>query len=356
MKGIINIFVAVSFFPFSVFLKSLKSKKNIFQRILGILISIFVALPLWLVVLYIVIRLILIQLSFPVSPFQIKGDSMLPSLKNNEIVLTYPGKTMFKQYSPQRGDIVVFMDSKTLHNGSEADYVKRVIAVSGDTLRFDDGDVYLNGKQLNEPYVLTADSTWLPKVICETVKIPNGYVFLMGDNRVYSSDSRAFGFVAVKDIVSYLPLSAQEKYKMIWATTDKSTEFNNNDFIKSINERRKILNVPQLTENNLIDKAAEKRINIIFQSNDLSYTATKSGMTTGAELSNVGFNTYGKYLDLYLLDTHLNTQKLVNYFMENKNLKNYILNKDYSQIGIASNNGSLDNCGADIKYFILFGK
>ena len=192
-------------------MKSVKSKKNIFLKTVGVFISVFVLLPIWLLMILTTTVIIATHAGSPTSPFDITGNSMLPTLANGRMLWTYPVKSWFKVYQPQRGDIVIVMNAKTLHNGIESDYIKRIIAVSGDELKIENGNVYLNGLLLDEPYLATKSSTWLPdNKSSEDIIIPNGYVFLMGDNRVASNDSRSIGLIAVKDIISYFPLSAQK--------------------------------------------------------------------------------------------------------------------------------------------------
>ena len=122
----------------------------------------------------------------------VDGESMQYMLMDKDrLILT----SFF--YEPKRGDIVV------INRYTQEPLVKRVIAVGGDTLRItDDGRVILNGEELDEPYL---DVTTPQNGMTEEVTVPAGHVFVMGDNRHNSHDSRAneegLRFVDVRDIM-----------------------------------------------------------------------------------------------------------------------------------------------------------
>lgn len=129
-------------------------------------------------------------------PHKIKGQSMEPNFPDAEYLLTEKVTYYFKK--PVRGDVVVFTPPV-----SETDeYIKRVIALPGETVMVSEGKVYVNDKLLVEPYldssVYTFDEGFLGEGVPFTV--PEGKYFVMGDNREHSSDSRAFGPVEFKKI------------------------------------------------------------------------------------------------------------------------------------------------------------
>lgn len=356
MKKLLKILLTIIFFPLVHLVNVIRSRRGKFYKLFHSVLSIFIALPIWGIVFIIIVYVLLLECGLPLNRFAITGNSMLPTLVNGTILSTYPSKTLFKTYIPQRGDIVIAMNAKTTHDGKEADYVKRVIAIGGDTLRINGGNVYLNGKLLNEPYVLNANSTWIPNTFCGEYNIPKGDVFLMGDNRVYSSDSRSIGLFSDNDIISYLPFAKQDNHKIIWAENNNSTTLDLKEFIRLINQKRAEINAPELVESNQLDQATTKRANVMFQYDDTSYTATRSGYIMTSAFKDVGFNEYGAYSELNLIDVHLKADKLVEYFMNDKNLREYILNKAYTSIGVTLNKGKLNNCGADITEFVIFGK
>lgn len=122
----------------------------------------------------------------------IKGDSMLPSLKNNKIV------SVNKIANPVNGDIVIFIDPET-----KGLSVKRVIATEGQVVGFKRGDVYINGKRLYEYYLFKSTQTFSYTKYDTRVCGKNEF-FVMGDNRKESEDSRAYGTILLKDIVGIL--------------------------------------------------------------------------------------------------------------------------------------------------------
>ena len=151
---------------------------------------------------YMVIHLFLVQ------PNKIDGNSMTPTLLNQERILT--NKIVYRSSQPQRGVIIVFTPPGEL----SGDYVKRIMAVPGDTILLENGQVLINGAVLLEPYLPENTKTVERRFLREgqeyIVKTDNYIVF--GDNRNFSSDSREWGPITRKDIIGkasfiYWPLS-----------------------------------------------------------------------------------------------------------------------------------------------------
>lgn len=115
----------------------------------------------------------------------IPSESMEPTISTGGYVLCDRVSYLFKDYEGHRGDIVVFEDP----NGSGSLLIKRVIAVAGDTVEFKDGDVYLNGELSEEPYIKAPHSTYSFQ---DSYTVPENAIFVMGDNREHSIDSRSF--------------------------------------------------------------------------------------------------------------------------------------------------------------------
>ena len=115
-----------------------------------------------------------------VQPHRVKGDSMLPNFHDGELLLTE--KVTYRIYKPQRGDVIVFRAPER-----NVDFIKRVVGVGGDTVRIEDGVVFINDGKLNEPYETqkTQGTTG--------VTLAGDEYFVLGDNRGSSSDSRSFG-------------------------------------------------------------------------------------------------------------------------------------------------------------------
>ncbi len=131
------------------------------------------------------------------QPHKIKGDSMQPNYPDGEFLLT--DKITYRFNQPQRGDVIVF---KAPIN-EEDDYIKRIIGLPGEKISIDNGKVYINGKLLKEEYLsptlYTSGGLFLPNG--KEVVVPENHFFVMGDNRNYSSDSRAWGFVPRENII-----------------------------------------------------------------------------------------------------------------------------------------------------------
>jgi len=134
---------------------------------------------------------------FLFQPHQVKGSSMYPNFHDGEYILT--DKVSYRFGLPKRGDVVVFKAPKN----EEVDYIKRIIGLPGDTVRVQDGKVYINDKLTIESYLPsdfpTFPGTFSAEGANETV--PDGSYFVLGDNRNHSSDSREWGFVTKAEIV-----------------------------------------------------------------------------------------------------------------------------------------------------------
>mgnify|MGYP001606166879 CR=1 FL=1 len=118
--------------------------------------------------------------AFVVKPFQIPSESMNPTLQPGDRVLV--NRLAYKFGSkPKRGDIIVFQSP----DNPDVDFIKRVIAVSGETIEIQRGSVKINGEPVTESYVKTADA-----MSFRSQTVPEGTVFVMGDNRPDSQDSR----------------------------------------------------------------------------------------------------------------------------------------------------------------------
>lgn len=154
-----------------------------------------------------------------VLPYEVEGASMTPNLHNSERVLVnrtvyfhfdlnsvlnvipgvdrQGGDDFYPFHAPERGDIVV------LHPplNSNQPYIKRVIGLAGESISFRNGYVYVNDERLDEPYLNGPITRCTGNPYCSIDSIPDGYVYVLGDNRDNSSDSRAFGPVKIDDIV-----------------------------------------------------------------------------------------------------------------------------------------------------------
>ena len=133
---------------------------------------------------------------------RVDGPSMEPSFFNQDRIVV--SKVSYFLGEIERGDVIVFPAPRS----PEEDYIKRVIGLPGDSIRIAGGYVYVNEVPIEEPYIMAPTLTTLSETI-----VPEGSVFVMGDNRNVSSDSRAWGSLPVEDVVGkavfvYWPFSA----------------------------------------------------------------------------------------------------------------------------------------------------
>ncbi len=130
------------------------------------------------------------------QPHRIKGSSMEPNFHDGEYLLS--DKISYRLHEPTRGDVIVFEAPGA--NGDE--FIKRIIGTPGDKVAVKTGKVYVNEKQLSEAYIADTVNTTAGAFLKENteVTVPDNYYFVLGDNRPFSSDSRAWGLVAKSKI------------------------------------------------------------------------------------------------------------------------------------------------------------
>ena len=143
-------------------------------------------LGLWLRDLVISAGISILIILFLYQPVRVEGTSMLPRLEDHDRL--FINKFVYHISSIDRGDVVVFHYPRD----PEKSYIKRVIALPGDRLRIDHGQVWVNDRALTENYVPTMYRD--TRSYAETI-IPDDSYFVMGDHRSISSDSREFGVV-----------------------------------------------------------------------------------------------------------------------------------------------------------------
>ena len=141
------------------------------------------------ILMFLVIRL-------AVQNFNIEGMSMEPSLHDKELILVDKWTYLF--HAPSRGDVVVFVAP----THSDQDYIKRIVALPGDTITIHDTIVIVDGVTLNETYVdpHRQGNVYAYKTISNMIIPPNDY-FVLGDNRIGSSDSRDWGVLPRSNII-----------------------------------------------------------------------------------------------------------------------------------------------------------
>ncbi|MGD0500329.1 MAG: signal peptidase I [Bryobacteraceae bacterium] len=155
--------------------------------------------------------LAVILIVFIYQPVKVEGTSMEPGLRDQERIFINKFTYSLGLGDIRRGDTIVF---RFPFDRPSRSYIKRVIGVPGDRIRIEAGQVYLNGRPLAEDYVTDRDTvSWplAPEPCADRTAPPGGY-FVLGDNRAFSSDSRAWGFVPResvygKAVFAYWPLA-----------------------------------------------------------------------------------------------------------------------------------------------------
>lgn len=134
---------------------------------------------------------------FIMSPQEINGASMEPNFYNGEYILT--NKVSYKIGLPTRGDVVIFKSPRN----KDIDYIKRVIGLPGDEVELRDSTFFVNGLEVEEPYIPEGTYTYGGSYLQEdsSIVVPEGMYFVVGDNRQHSSDSREFGPIPLEDFI-----------------------------------------------------------------------------------------------------------------------------------------------------------
>lgn len=150
--------------------------------------------------------------TFVVQAFKIPSGSMLPTLQIGDhllvnkfsygVRLPVTGTSLISRQGPARGDVVVFRFPRD----RSLDYIKRVVAIGGDTIEVREKQVFVNGEQVENPHAQFTSRDIMssgagPRDNFGPVTVPEGKIFVMGDNRDNSYDSRFWGFVDLRDVL-----------------------------------------------------------------------------------------------------------------------------------------------------------
>ncbi len=290
---------------------------------------------------------------------QFKQTVATPSFISFPSGIVLFGKRYFGR-NIERDDIVSFKNQKTIEitkqeYGVGVGFIKRVIGLPGDTIELRGGIVYLNGKPLKEPYTAKPQSTFGEGFLsdCHIIKVPNDDVFVMGDNRKSSDDSRDIGFVGLNDIDHVLPI---ENQKGVW---DKHWRDTTNDFVPAskitldvsqyltlLNQKRVEAGIQPLKYEPKLSESAALRAEAMIKFDDFSFDATRSGLTMQQAMREVGYSnivygeapTQGYYEASELLDNQF----------QFPDTKKFLLDKDYQDFGIAAVQGEINNCPTQV--------
>ncbi|MGA7932483.1 MAG: signal peptidase I [Kovacikia sp.] len=150
-------------------------------------------------ILFIALILALLIRTFVAEPRYIPSDSMVPTLQVGDRLVVE--KVSYHFHPPEVGDIVVFDPPPQLQiQGYAKDqaFIKRVIGTPGHTIQVQGGKVYLDNQPLREPYIAEP-----PNYLWGPMQVPEGTVFVMGDNRNNSNDSHVWGFLPQENIIGH---------------------------------------------------------------------------------------------------------------------------------------------------------
>lgn len=335
-----------------------------------VVLIVLLLLPIWgslyFVSLYIPANMTgLVSQSIPIV-----GDSMYPTLSKGSSTADmkpYPNGIKLSNinlfgYEISRRDIVVAENekiresTKKLH-GESSGIVKRVIALPGDKLLIKDGLVYLNGKILKEPYIASPRSTFGGEFLkeCSDIKIPEGKLFVMGDNRKGSGDSRHdTGFIDYKDIYYVLPFKDQlGKLDKGWhdpKEDDKEsarTILDKTKYLELLNKKRKEEKLKPLTYQPKLERSSLLRGEAILKYDDFSYDATRSGYTQARAMNDAGYSNI--VWNEGIVQGNYDAEELIEYLFEFPDWKENLLQvKDYQEVGIAEVRGEVNGCPTEV--------
>jgi len=163
----------------------------------------------WVIVVVVAVTAALGVRAFVLQQFAVSGHSMDTTLHDGDRVLV--NKLSYRLHDPNRGDVVVL---KTFEGAGERDLIKRVVALPGETVEYRACTLYVNDRELIEPYldpmVVTPNSCGPDQT---KITIPLDYVYVMGDNRPGSKDSREIGPVSYADLLG-------RAFVVIWPKDD----------------------------------------------------------------------------------------------------------------------------------------
>lgn len=299
-----------------------------------------------------------------------KGEGNDPKELANQIVSTtgmlpYPnglvvrGKRLFG-HTLERGDIVVVETEKIREmtkeiHGEPTGWVKRLIGLPGDTIEIRSGTLYLNGEPQKEKYTAHARSTFAESFLseCKQITVPENSIFVMGDNRKGSGDSREIGFIEMSGIKNVLPFEKQiGTLDSGWRNTDKDFDeeskirIDKEKYLEMINEKRKEAGVKPLKYQPKLELSAKLRGDNILKYDDYSFEATKSGYTMAKAMRDANYSniTYGEAKH----GGYFSEDELIENQFQFPDTKKFLTDKNYQEIGIAEVEGETNNCPTQV--------
>ena len=288
----------------------------------------------------------------PTFPKGVESTAMMMPYPNGVVV----GGSRYFSYQIGRGDIVTVENdeiralSLSMY-GNPSGWIKRIIGMPGDQIELRQGNVYLNDSPIKEPYTKAAQSSFGESALgeCKKYVVPDNSVFVMGDNRKGSGDSREIGSIEISAINHIIP------FKMQIGLLDSNFRDTTNDFdelskivldkakyLELLNAKRKEIGIKELKYQTKLESSAKLRALNILKYDDMSFEATRSGYTMAKAMRDANYSNimYGE------APTHgyFEAEELIENQFEFPESKKFLLDKTFQEVGIGIVEGEINGC------------
>lgn len=278
-----------------------------------------------------------------------------PKMRRYPTGITVLGRTLFS-HTLSYGDIVEFENNKTRELSKEkynreAGFVKRIVALPGDAIELRDGFFYRNGQRMDEPYTAKPRSTYGGEYLadCKKLTVPANTVFMMGDNRKASMDSRySLGMVEMNDIHYVLPVLEQEEYKKNWRNTSADSALAHTAtldpvrFISLLNQKRAQKNQKALVYKSLLSSSAKFRGEEMIASKDIARESTAGGQSLRRAIERSGYRNI-VYAELFTRGFY-EADELLENLLTFGDSSTLLYTNEYQDFGVSAVLGEVDGC------------